>query len=157
MVLLLVPSIWLESVLEPTSRALLEPNSMEKLGGSQVRISGIDFLLVLPRFYYKYCKLTHLSYKCTDLMLTWSALDPAGPMFTGNPPEDRLDPTDAQFVDVVHTDMDGLYGSLLTCLAFTEYQGNRVLLCFLLCIFMCSFWITSIWVQEPFGPHWFLS
>ncbi|CDQ69973.1 unnamed protein product [Oncorhynchus mykiss] len=35
-----------------------------------------------------------------------TALDPAGPMFTGNPPEDRLDPTDAQFVDVVHTDMD---------------------------------------------------
>ncbi|XP_055799398.1 lipase member H-like [Salvelinus fontinalis] len=35
-----------------------------------------------------------------------TALDPAGPMFTGKPPEDRLDPTDAQFVDVVHTDMD---------------------------------------------------
>ncbi|KAJ7996720.1 hypothetical protein DPEC_G00239960 [Dallia pectoralis] len=37
-----------------------------------------------------------------------TALDPAGPMFTGKPPEDRLDPTDAQFVDVVHTDMDAL-------------------------------------------------
>ncbi|KAI1903136.1 hypothetical protein AGOR_G00024100 [Albula goreensis] len=37
-----------------------------------------------------------------------TALDPAGPMFTGTPPEDRLDPTDAQFIDVLHTDMDAL-------------------------------------------------
>ncbi|TNN41128.1 Lipase member H [Liparis tanakae] len=37
-----------------------------------------------------------------------TALDPAGPQFTGTPPEDRLDPTDAQFVDVLHTDIDGL-------------------------------------------------
>ncbi|XP_035287649.1 lipase member H-like [Anguilla anguilla] len=37
-----------------------------------------------------------------------TALDPAGPQFTGTPPEDRLDSTDAQFVDVLHTDMDAL-------------------------------------------------
>ncbi|KAL6469607.1 hypothetical protein MHYP_G00207260 [Metynnis hypsauchen] len=37
-----------------------------------------------------------------------TALDPAGPSFTGKPPEDRLDKTDAQFVDVLHTDMDSL-------------------------------------------------
>ncbi|XP_056267543.1 lipase member H isoform X2 [Pseudoliparis swirei] len=37
-----------------------------------------------------------------------TALDPAGPQFTGTPPGDRLDPTDAQFVDVLHTDIDGL-------------------------------------------------
>ncbi|KAL4657378.1 lipase member H-like [Arapaima gigas] len=37
-----------------------------------------------------------------------TALDPAGPQFNGQPPEERLDPTDAQFVDVVHTDMDAL-------------------------------------------------
>ncbi|KAG7485558.1 lipase member H-like [Solea senegalensis] len=37
-----------------------------------------------------------------------SALDPAGPQFTGTGPEDRLDPTDAEFVDVLHTDMDAL-------------------------------------------------
>lgn len=35
-----------------------------------------------------------------------AALDPAGPQFTGLEPKDRLDPTDAQFVDVLHTDMD---------------------------------------------------
>ncbi|XP_020778471.1 lipase member H isoform X2 [Boleophthalmus pectinirostris] len=37
-----------------------------------------------------------------------TALDPAGPLFTGSSPENRLDPTDAQFVDVLHTDIDAL-------------------------------------------------
>ncbi|XP_078477936.1 lipase member H, partial [Lampetra planeri] len=37
-----------------------------------------------------------------------TALDPAGPQFTGTPPEERLDATDAQFVDVLHTDIDAL-------------------------------------------------
>ncbi|XP_074467413.1 lipase member H [Sebastes fasciatus] len=37
-----------------------------------------------------------------------TALDAAGPQFTGTPPEDRLDPTDARFVDVLHTDIDAL-------------------------------------------------
>ncbi|KAM7132812.1 lipase member H isoform 3-T4 [Molossus nigricans] len=35
-----------------------------------------------------------------------TGLDPAGPLFNGKPPEDRLDPRDAQFVDVIHSDID---------------------------------------------------
>ncbi|XP_030899570.2 lipase member H isoform X3 [Melopsittacus undulatus] len=37
-----------------------------------------------------------------------TGLDPAGPLYRGKPPSERLDPTDAQFVDVVHSDTDGL-------------------------------------------------
>ncbi|XP_069801745.1 lipase member I [Dendropsophus ebraccatus] len=37
-----------------------------------------------------------------------TGLDPAGPLFNGKPPEDRLHYSDAQFVDVVHSDIDAL-------------------------------------------------
>ncbi|KAH1186277.1 lipase member I [Mauremys mutica] len=37
-----------------------------------------------------------------------TGLDPAGPSFSGKPPNERLDHTDAQFVDIIHTDIDVL-------------------------------------------------
>ncbi|KAM6907594.1 lipase member H-like [Xenentodon cancila] len=37
-----------------------------------------------------------------------TGLDPAGPQFTGKDKSRRLDPEDAQFVDVLHTDIDAL-------------------------------------------------
>lgn len=36
-----------------------------------------------------------------------TGLDPASPLFEGYPPNVRLDPTDAQFVDVIHSNGDG--------------------------------------------------
>ncbi|XP_051856009.1 lipase member H [Antechinus flavipes] len=45
-----------------------------------------------------------------------TGLDPAGPLFNGKPPNERLDHTDAQFVDVIHSDTD-FFG-------FKETLGN---------------------------------
>ncbi|XP_006884226.1 PREDICTED: lipase member H [Elephantulus edwardii] len=45
-----------------------------------------------------------------------TGLDPAGPLFNGKPPQDRLDPGDAQFVDVIHSDTDAL--------GYKEQLGN---------------------------------
>ncbi|XP_072288074.1 lipase member I [Pyxicephalus adspersus] len=45
-----------------------------------------------------------------------TGLDPAGPLFNGKPPEDRLHYTDAHFVDVIHSDTDGL--------GYNESLGN---------------------------------
>ncbi|XP_036707014.1 lipase member H [Balaenoptera musculus] len=53
----------------------------------------------------------HVSWVCwKGTMASWknTGLDPAGPLFNGRPPEDRLDPGDAQFVDVIHSDIDAL-------------------------------------------------
>lgn len=51
-----------------------------------------------------------------------TALDPAGPLFTGKPPEDRLDPSDAQFVDALHTDIDAL--GFRQALGHIDYYAN---------------------------------
>ncbi|XP_059506003.1 lipase member H-like isoform X3 [Stegostoma tigrinum] len=45
-----------------------------------------------------------------------TGLDPAGPLFRGKGVEDRLDPADAQLVDVLHTDFDAL--------GYEEFLGN---------------------------------
>lgn len=37
-----------------------------------------------------------------------AGLDPAGPLYREKLPSERLDPTDAQFVDIIHSDTDGM-------------------------------------------------
>lgn len=57
------------------------------------------------RFYNKNCILRWPGGKIAAIY----ALDPAGPKFTKKelkPPKERLDPTDAKFVQVIHTDKE---------------------------------------------------
>lgn len=44
-----------------------------------------------------------LSWSQISLFFFVKGLDPAGPYFEGTPPEVRLDPSDANFVDVIHS------------------------------------------------------
>ena len=46
-------------------------------------------------------------------MLKFSGLDPAGPGFPLNETDTRLDVTDADFVDIIHTDSGDLTGNEL--------------------------------------------
>ncbi|TSY69808.1 Lipase member H [Bagarius yarrelli] len=51
-----------------------------------------------------------------------TALDPAGPSFRGNSPDERLDPSDAKFVDALHTDMDAF--GYRDSLGHIDYYAN---------------------------------
>ncbi|XP_067158161.1 lipase member H isoform X1 [Apteryx mantelli] len=54
-----------------------------------------------------------------------TGLDPAGPLYRGKLPSERLDPTDAQFVDVIHSDTDGLgYREALGHIDFYPNSGT---------------------------------
>lgn len=45
-----------------------------------------------------------ISFSSFSIPFNSTGLDPAGPLFSATDPAVRLDPTDAQFVDVIHTD-----------------------------------------------------
>ncbi|XP_036059337.1 lipase member I [Onychomys torridus] len=51
-----------------------------------------------------------------------TGLDPAGPRFSGKPSDSRLDYTDAKFVDVIHTDSNGL--GILEPLGHIDFYPN---------------------------------
>jgi hypothetical protein len=63
------------------------------------------------------------------ILIQFLGLDPAGPFFRLVPTYARLDPSDAQFVDVIHTDggtLGDLFSGSLACnLSYTlGYTSN---------------------------------
>lgn len=85
-------------------------------------------------------------------VVMFPGLDPAGPQFTSRLPEDRLDPTDAQFVDILHTDIDGqlnstnlavkslliFYKMLLTCFCVYRRLCNIRTVVIMCCLYLQS-------------------
>ena len=57
--------------------------------------------------------ICYLYNACVIGLFLHEGLDPAGPAFEGMGPKVCLDPTDAQFVDVLHTAAGGFIGKLL--------------------------------------------
>ncbi|XP_044892672.1 lipase member I isoform X8 [Felis catus] len=56
-----------------------------------------------------------------------TGLDPAGPKFSGQPCDFRLDYTDAKFVDVIHSDINDFHaGSCVDCDDFKEKSCPRL-------------------------------
>ncbi|XP_033640396.1 pancreatic lipase-related protein 2-like [Asterias rubens] len=53
-----------------------------------------------------------------------SGLDPAGPNFSLNDPSCRLDPTDAIFVDVIHTDAEAIGAGIVQVVGHMDFYPN---------------------------------
>ncbi|XP_013193869.2 lipase member H-B-like [Amyelois transitella] len=90
-----------------------------------------------------------------------TALEPSGPCFRHLPPNDRLDHTDAEFVEVIHTNIDGFgmavkMGHVDFYVNGGEFQPTDLLT--LPCAATCShFRVLPIWVSALNNPKSFIA
>lgn len=90
-----------------------------------------------------------------------TALDPSGPCFRNLEPEDRLDESDADFVDVVSTNIDGFgmaapVGHVNFYVNGGEYQPSNIL--WIPCSIVCShIRAYEIWVAALLHPNTFIA
>lgn len=124
----------------------LDPKKLElvglSLGGQTVSFIG-----------KKYRQLTGMN------ISRITGLDPAGPCFRNLGPEDRLDQTDADFVDTIYTNIDGFgmaapVGHVNFYVNGGEYQPGDLfwMPCNVLCSHIRSFtiWIAALQNQDSF-------
>lgn len=91
------------------------------------------------------------------LVISDSGLDPAQPYFQDTPAEVRLDPLDALFVDVIHTDSSSTAANLgeslvlftLYCRWFQCVRVTVVMECIRLCSNFFSMNVHTVWGQFP--------
>ncbi|CAG9794043.1 unnamed protein product [Diatraea saccharalis] len=127
-----------------TNAGILDPNKLEiisySLGGHTAGFIGAKFQEVTGR------KLNRIT-----------AIDPAGFCFRYRPPEYRLDETDADFVDVIHSDVDGF--GILAPLGHVDFYvmlkdaRYSFLPCFFVCRHLRAF---QIWIKALRHPDGFV-
>ncbi|KAJ8713669.1 hypothetical protein PYW07_014039 [Mythimna separata] len=90
-----------------------------------------------------------------------TGLDPSGPCFRNLGPEDRLDQTDADFVDVIETNIDGYgmaapVGHVNFYVNGGEFQPGDILWvpCNVLCSHIRAF---TIWISALLNPNSFIA
>ena len=96
--------VWISSFLNLRTKITQLHNYPQCTIAEKVKTS---FLLVISQVIFQLRYAFNPLFLCSRFLsfISVSGLDPASPYYTDRDPEVRLDPTDANYVDVIHTNL----------------------------------------------------